>query len=565
MVLVLALGAFAVSVNTIQVEGAAYLRAQPTLEKGRPNGLRGIFQYSPTGEALQPQSIDLALIDAGSNNANSNDADSDGAPADGLESHPLKQVASDATQAWPDLSFMVPDDVPAGDYELRFRVTHDKVNELTDQVPVQVLDAPSRPTSIREMTWPRAKPRTDDADDRRPSIRHRRGDANLGLALIPASSEVLRGHEQTFYLRAFDSRRGKPLSATIDLHKTDGMHDGKLPDEVRTDDQGFASFTMSPVTDLRFDATLRVDGDDHDSDDGSSNDAADDSAEDATGENGPSATYAITLYTVTSQLTFDQLPPVAIAGEPIQGALQSILDDNHYMVDLFDGDHLLHTLTARLEDHRGGLRFEAPSADQTAPLLRLQTYRSLYGLDHGWDATYLLLLAEDSAAARRQALADLFEWLAHHRDDPHYAYLATDDGALAGLSQTQLQELIAAALADVPKTLVEPPVLINTRQDDIAELETWRQQMRHRVMIMMSILLVLGLAVVLYFIATGIAHQQRGAAQLRAIELEFEDPDPTTQRRLQFIERSLVILQATIVFGMMVAFAVGIVVVISIL
>lgn len=603
--LVLALGAFAVSVNVVQVEGAAYLRGHSDFEKGRTVGLRGVFQYSPTGELLVPETFETRLIPTGDDGNH--------------EGHELELISRNLDRTWPDVTFRVPDDLPDGEYEFRIHATHDRVSSLTGSTTVSVSERPDPAKTLHQLPWPQLRPRCDEDKCTRNEVRQiSQCDVgpDIALEVIPSEGELIRSQKQRVFLRIFERGTGRPVRSYVELRLVDGMAGEMELDTaswtVTSDRFGFASVDITAVTDLRLEAKIAAVPTDH-AEDGSLVPEADlhrkfplvkdcspgfneiaeeqedldqrhgDSDFDAllSDENSedlldqdeelkdspPQNLFEIALPAISAQFTIEPARSIVTEGHDIEANIRSILRERTYMVDLYDfeDNRLLDTLSLNLRDGAGGAKFTTPSTDEASRLLRLQTYQSFYGVTHGWDSKYVLLVSDYDIETYREGLQDLWSWLALHRDDPHYSFLATQGEELEGLSRNAVLRLANAALADIPNTLEEPQVLINTRQADVAALAEWREEMRGLVMVMMSILLLLGLAVVLYFIAIGIRRQQREAIEIRAIELEFEDPDPTAQRRAELIERFVVALQATIVFGMLLAFAVGIVVVVSIL
>lgn len=536
---VLAVAGVTFAVNSIDVQGALYVRGEPDLERDRTHGMRGVFHYAPTGEMLVPEQMDWFLD-----------------PVDGDDAavYPLRFVDGPAHQSWPDPSFRLADDIPDGDYHLRVDASHRQVAQMEAGYPVTVSQRPP-PASIDELRWPRQTAREDDAQNRDPAVEIADEDRQpeVMVSLAPADGELVRGMPQSLYLRTWETETGRPVPATLEFDLANGLLDNDLPESVRTNRLGFADIELQPATTLAVDVIVEpappqiIDPD-----------------ADADAEPLPTERFELNLPAVATQYSLQPTSPVVTPGDTIDAVAHSVLSDGHFMVDLHDhqGDRLLDTASLLMTDGKSGVQFDAPDPGQSSPLVRLQSYQSIYGTTHGWDGAYVLVVEDDSEQVLRDATADLFAWIGESSSSPHHRALADGD-YLDDLSRAQLLQLLRAGVREIPRTFEMPPVVLNTREDDRRELDVWRAEVQKDLRWMMGLTLFVGLIVVLYFIVAGIRRNQRETAALREFELETSDPLPQQQRRAERIERLTVALQGIIVFFTLLVFALGILIMVS--
>ena len=559
---VLAVAGVTFAVNSVDVQGSLYLRGQPDLEHHRIHGTRGVFHYAPTGEMLVPETMHWSLFGA-----------------DGDGPYELQFIDGHPHDSWPNPTFRLPDDLPHGDYLLHVEATHRQVSELAAEVPVTVDARPEPAATLSELRWPRAvvrddRRRRDDTvefvdfagdleeaaqiegktdeeaepvdDDENPGLR---------LAVVPADGEMVRGMAQSIYLRTYQPETGLPIPSTIELEVEDGIIEGALETSFRTDRLGIAELEIKPATSI----TLSVLVEPAPPPVFDPQDAGDDPVEPLQRKE-----FELNLPAVATQYSLKAASPVFTPGDTVDAIADSVLTDGYFMVDLYDfeGDRLLDAASLMMTDGRSGVRFDAPPSEETSPLLRLQTYQSIYGTTHGWDNTYVLLLDDDTEEDLRGATEDLYLWIAQSSDNPHYRAIADGDW-LDDMSAPQLRRMLRVGLAEVPRTFEMAPVLLNTREDDRRALDAWRADVQDDLRLMMGLLVLIGVVVVLYFVVVGIRRNMEEAAVLRQFELETSDPPDEVQLRAERIERFTVILQGVIVFCTLLVFALGILIMVS--
>lgn len=537
--LVLALAGIIFSVNTLDVQSAVYLRADTQLETDRTHATRGTFHYAPTGERLYPESMRWQLQPADQTDDSHRDD--------------LEFVHGDPADTWPTPTFRLPDDIEDGTYDLRLTATHEQISTLDTTHRIDVVDRGVPAKSFDEFRWPRPDFRDDEGRHR--SVVERVDDHEIvfqldetdvaeearrvGLAVAPSTGELIRGLPQKLFVRTFDADDGRPVSADLTLDVVDGMLEGTLDSTISTDAQGIGVVEIRPATGI--DIEVKVEPDD----------------------DYIPAVFEMSFDAIAAQYALEPTARIVTPGDEIEAAVHGTLPDGTFMGDLYDfeGDRFLDALALRMSDGRSGLRFAAPRRDEASLLLRLQTYQSLYGTKHAWDSSYVVFVEDDSTDALRDLVAELYEWIGDKTGSDHHRHLA-DPELLEELSDRQLRRLVDAGLEEIPRTFELPPVLLNTRDADREALDVWREDVKRDLHLMMGITIFVGIIVVLYFVVVGIRRHRRDHALIRELSLEGELPDEE-QRKAERLERYAVALQGLIVLLTLIAFAIGILMMVS--
>lgn len=523
VLLVLGLAGASFWVSGIDVRGAIYLRGHDQMETGRTNGLRGVFHYAPTGEALDPAHMEWTL-----------ESVDDGAR------YPLSFEQGSAAALWPDLPISLPDEVAPGAYWLEVQTSHEKVSQLTARTEVDVTRRPSPAAQVGDMGWPEAAPRDDDAHRRYPRLVELSEPSDIQVAITPADGELVRAVPGRVYFRVFDKDRGAPVPAAIELELTSGHAIDDIPARIRTDSSGIAVLDVTPAMDLEFDVIVHPTG------------GADELPR-----------YHLRLYTVGAQYGIRPHQRIIRRGSPVEATIFCAMGNCDYLVDLYDESRLLETLTLSMRDGRGGARFELAEDARISPILRLQAYQSIYGTTHGWDSTYVIFVSDDRPATLLETTRELYSWIADETGSIHHRALVEDGYLSDDLSVIELRRLLEAGLEEIPRSFEQPPVLMNTRMSDREAMQTWRDEVRGDLMIMMSFILFLGVIVVFYLVLLGIRRHRREAMMLAMVDLEFDEPDSAENLRAIQMERITVAVQGAIVLLTILAFALGILLVVS--
>ena len=531
ILLVLAIAGVTFVVSSLDVQTSLYVRGQPDLQVDRHHALRGAFHHAPTGEVLDPEELTIHLVDG--------DA----------QQHPVEWVDGVVDQDWPNPTYRIPSETAQalgdGPYHLRIAVEHERVDPLEADFPV-VLSEARRPATLSDLPWPRVTRRDDEPRLRGQAVRPVDSDqeTSLSLAIAPANGELTRGLPQDLHIRTYDADSGEPLVATVELELVEGLLESELPRRVRSDRFGLADVAIRPATNthLRATVTPRADGDDPP----------------------PAVEFDIHLRVVASQYAIATGSPVVAPGETIDAVVHSVFRDRPFMVDLYDheGDRLADTLSLQMSDYRGAAQFIAPDVDHSSPLLRVQTYQSIYGTQRGWDQRYVLLSDHDSTAGLRQLVRELYAWIGDRTGSEHHIYLAGSP-LLDEADAPELRGLAAAALEELPRRFQLPPVVLNTRQDDREEMDLWREEIRSDLQLMMGLTLFVGVVVATYFVVLGIRRQRRERQMMEDVALEGDAILEADEASLATLERWSVLLQGAIVFLTLIAFALGILIVVS--
>ncbi len=530
--LVLVLAGIIFSVNSLDVQTAVYLRADAELETNRTHGARGVLHHAPTGEVLYPETMQWVLK----------------RPDDGI-SHNLEFVHGPADETWPTPTFRLPDDIEPGSWELWFEATHERSAPLQTAHRITVAERPPPATSLHDLSWPRPQYRNDDPsralvrpvdtidlDEEGEPDEDADEPTRVKLDVAPPTGELMRGLEQTLYLRTFDADDGTPIAADVELKITEGQLDHDIDEPITTNRLGIGSTTIQPTHSIEVEFRVTPHDDDIDA-----------------------ATFQTRFDSATSQYALRPTSRVITPGDTIEAGVTTTMPGDTFTADLLDveGRRFLDGLSLRMSDRAGGIKLDAPESGEASRLLSLQTYQSPYGTQRAWDSSYLLFVGDDSHHELQRITEELYEWIGEHTGSEHHRRLV-DDRVFDDLSEAQLRALITAGLEEIPRSFELPPVLLNTRDTDREALDAWREEMKRDLNRMMVFTLAIGIVVVMYLVILGIRRQREDAQKMRDLALEEGEIPSEQQLRDERLERYTVVLQGLIVFLTLIAFAVGI-------
>jgi hypothetical protein len=541
------LGAFFI-ISLFEVENSTYMLGHDTVEKSRPNAVRGVVFDTPTGKFVTDATVDLSL----------HDFEWDGeSSVQRIVEQQLEgtEIASGTTEPTGHIHLQMQpsDDVEPGDYALVVHATGQKVSkDYYAGLDVEVV-----PREPAELDWPDRTHRLPE--DNRPDHDEAatKSDGPVAIDLLPRDGEVIRGVESTVYVRTYDRESGEPVSATVLFNKVEGINETELPAKVTTDRMGLARVRWTPGTDQNWQLEA-IDADMPSDDDTSAGEEADDDTSTAT----------IRITTVPAQFSMELSDSVVEPGQTVEGYVKSLNRSGGMMVDLYDGDAWTVAEAFGLREGASGLKVTVPEYDGIGKLQRVQLYGGIYGTGNAWDAKYVWLAEDTDEAGRQAALREVIAFHADHTDDPYFAYLHDNDAAQSDTAgEKELRRWTRAYLDGVPRHFDAPPQLINSEKKAKERLEEWKSGIKSKLMYLVGFGLFVGLMVVLYFVMMGIRSSQEHKRQLRDVDTELaisgdaaDDVDAVHAARA---DDWVVWLQIAIVVTTLIFFAAGILLLLS--
>lgn len=503
------------AVSLRHVDYAAYMRAQPEAAPGAPVAMRGLVLDAYRGVALRHGEVDFRLVPATPEDASSEDA----------------PVADQAGVDWasariePDGYFQLrsplPEGIEAGEYRLVMRAQLDAQRAGSPAEASFVTDAPFRVLEPRQAVdyWPEATSRRVIEKHETPGgVQTSQGP--IEIAVWPADGQVARGLQSRVYIRTTRRETGEPVKAKLWVEQTHGMSEAPAPATIQTDALGLASVPIHAVTDLVWALSTSAPEDPDEV-----NDPGDAEAEDTNPPEDISRAKLI-LRTVPSQVSLRMTDPLAVAGRPAQGALDSLFQDGGVMVDLYQGARWVDARIFGVSREGGGVQVDIPKTDPVRPLelYRVQVYRSVYGVENAWDLDYLVGAAGDTLADYQLAARALAEHLGAHTEDPYFAHILQRDAFALSASKRELRGWIWAMTEALPRHFDLAPALINSREASIEALDAEIEAVQQKLRVLIAIALLIGLAFVGYWVLLGVGSQREQKRMLQEIDLEIGDP-----------------------------------------
>lgn len=541
------IGAFFI-ISLFQVENSTYLLGDNTVEKGRPNAVRGVIFDTPTGQFITNANVDLSLYDFAWEGESSTqrivEQDLDGASLASGRTAPTGHVH---------LQMKTPDSVEPGDYSLVVHATGPRVSE-DYYAGIDVAVEAREPTGTDWPTKTQRLPEKQRPDHEQAATAL---EGPIAIDLLPRDGEVIRGVESTVYVRTYLRESGEPVSATVRFEKVEGINATKLPERIRTDKMGIARVRWNPGTDQNWEFIVE----DADMPDGVDSDPSAKDAEEASEQS--SATIRIT--TVPAQFSLTLNNSVAAPGDEVEGYVKSLNRSGGMMVDLYDGDEWTVAEAFGLQEGSSGLRVKVPSYDDMGKLQRVQLYGGIYGTGNAWDAEYVWLAEGRDEDSRHKALREIIAFHADHTDDPYFDYLNSRDVAAADIQQ--LDRWTRAYLDGIPVHFDTPPVLINNEKWAKEQLDTWKSDIKSKLMYLVAFGLVVGLMVVLYLVVLGLRSSREHQQMLRDVDTDMaiaggvsDDDAEVDDAR---VDDWVAWLQIVIVIATLIFFAAGILLLLS--
>ncbi|QDG51623.1 hypothetical protein FIV42_12955 [Persicimonas caeni] len=520
-------------VSLLQVEYAAYIQGDQTFEKGRPNAMRGVVLDAPSGQFIRGAGIELTLVDG------TYESDE---KLDSLLALPSTGVAKARTapSGHVHLKATVPEDWTAGEQALVVRADGSNVENFRTGSKIAVAER-TAPVDY----WPRRTERLPKDDGRRGTKTVASSEGPIQIELLPADGRVSRGLRSEVFLRTVDRETKEPVSVALVFEKAEGMRQGDLPKELRTDEMGLARLDIVAMTDQTWTLATKPERE---------------------GEEPSSAKLHVT--TVPTQVALQMNEPLAVSGEPADGVVYSLFQSGGVMVDLYNGDDWVDAAAFGIRPDRSGVRAKVPALDEEGLLYRVQVYKSIYDAGGAWDIEYLVAAEGRGLDDYQQAAQKLADYVAERTDDPYFDAVAGSDVFVTTVDTAKLRLWIVAMLEAVPRHFDAPPLLINSQKAAREKLAAWKDDVKGDLMILTAIALLIGLAVVGYLVLMGVKSYQQQNQMLRDVELEMsldeEGDEAYAQLDKSINEANWVAgLQIFIVVATLVFFTLGILLLLS--
>ncbi|TXD36057.1 hypothetical protein FRC98_13100 [Lujinxingia vulgaris] len=414
--------------------------------------------------------------------------------------------------------------------------------ELHDCWTIELRQPPRSPSESLQLAIGPPTSRDPEQDDRRAPLTAEDPTSPLTLQIGPTDGELVRGLPDTLGLRVMERASGQPLRAHLDITLERGLTQAPLKSSLTTDALGLAALPINALTEL----TLKITA------------TPLDNSDDA-----PS-TFTLRLPTVAAQFAIDMPRPYVVAGQPVEGAVSTILTDSPFMTDLFAGSSMIAASAFGSSKNAGGFTLPTPEADAIGPLARVQVYQSFFGAGDAWDIAHLLVLNDGSPQTLRETTSLLLDYLHTNHPDEHwdvYRDLFTPPHSPSVDTPERIAPLIRFALSRLPRDFQSPQPLLNTREEDRRELEAWKDDLQRDLYHMMIVVLLVGLLIVAYFALLGVRRLRREKSLLAEIDLELDAP--LTDNSDARIEDLVTLFQAFIVFATIALFGLGIILVVS--
>ena len=270
-----------IAVSRVDIAVSVYLQAPAKLTAERATAARGIVMNAPTGKLFVDAVTTFAI--------------------DGVE------VGQAKTQSHGHLHAQLEPPVNlVGTRKLDIVVRHPQIEAFRTSVDVEIV----RPGEAA--AWPEATSRRSEGA----RTTEEEWEGELRVRLLPTNGELPRGLSSVAYLLLTDAE-GKPVQGAIKFEKVEGMLDGELAREYRTDALGLAQIELTPVTSLKIEvAATDADG---------PPEAADSAPR--TGEG------SLWVDAVVSQFSMRPTQSLAVPGLPVEALVSSLHRSGGVLVD----------------------------------------------------------------------------------------------------------------------------------------------------------------------------------------------------------------------------------------
>ena len=409
-----------------------------------------------------------------------------------------------------------------GTRKLDIVVRHPQIEAFRTSVDVEIV----RPGEAA--AWPEATSRRSEGA----RTTEEEWEGELRVRLLPTNGELPRGLSSVAYLLLTDAE-GKPVQGAIKFEKVEGMLDGELAREYRTDALGLAQIELTPVTSLKIEvAATDADG---------PPEAADSAPR--TGEG------SLWVDAVVSQFSMRPTQSLAVPGLPVEALVSSLHRSGGVLVDLYESGRWVAADAYGIAPNVSGVRAVVPE-DVRADVVRMQVYQDLFEQGTAWDVRWFARAPSQAPSQCSAALGRVLAVLASN-DSTVKSWaasvlaegVATDPARAAGRCSLWLE----AALRAMPVHFEPSPILVNSQQTDRDELDAWREQMQSKLIVATTLVLVVGFLFILLLVLQGVQRSQRHAALIREVEIETASDSQLTDAPSFDVEKWLVALRSAIV------------------
>jgi hypothetical protein len=490
-----------IGISLLSVQTSVYLRGPETLEKGRPNAVRGVVLDAQKGQfrrdvegtfRLRPMPPDATTETS----------------SQGPVSFPLGSARPNS-RGLLHTQLTLPDDVPTGPSTLVFRADGPGIEPFEAETAIEVVARDSAPPS-----WPDRTPRIGDETRRERleegPVLESRGD--LRVDILPLDGEFARGLTNRVYLRTYDRSTGEPVSANVQFESVEGMGrwglKSELPETVSTDEMGIARIEWEPAGGQKWQLVARE----------RLGDAIDRERERRTGR------ATIHAHTVAAQFVTRLESPLLVESRPVRGDVRSLFRSNDVYIDLIRGDEWLTATETSLQSREASFALQTPEFDDEQWLYCIQVYSGLYTIGHAWDVARAVEASGRNASAHRRALDRTVAWIAEHRDDPYFEHLdgerVFDEETTYGANE--MEGWLRAYLEAIPRQFESSQTLLNPQKADRRALEAWKDRVQRDLMLPIVLALIIALLFVLHAVVTGMLEDRAHRETLRDLDVEME-------------------------------------------
>lgn len=539
-------------VSAMEIPYSVYLQGSPELVRGEPNAVRGMLMNAQNGRILgRVAGVSLGL-------------ERDGVFTELATPSPGPGGVMHA-------QLIPPTSLAVGEYDLVLRATISMSEPVFEsRAPVEVI-APPKPARGE---WPAHVERMPEVERERTRLGLLDGDGPVRIDVIPERPVLARGLPGEVFLRATDRVTGEPLACEIVFDEVKGLlEQGEPPRRVRTDATGLARVRFAPTTTHHWELSTRC-GEPLDepppAEEGGSSDDVAEEVEDPR----PRSEARVQLGTAPSQLTLKMREPMAMPGAGVDGLVRSLFREGGLYADLYRDGRWVWAGSFGLRDNAGGVRLDVPEGlgEGGYSLYRVQISNDIYFQGNAWDVRHLMSGSSVTDASIDAAIERV---VARHLEQPgldeeraaYLRFLEREPARWRALPSRARLRMLAALLRDVPTHFEFPPAVMNSLDRDQRELDAWKQGVRDQLMIIAALVALVGVLVLTLAVLAGVQQALRRQELYHQVELELAEQDlPDLDEHIDAaavlrdgkIARAMAVVQGGVVFGTLIIFIVGV-------